>query len=364
MIPVTKPFLPPIEEYRAYLDGIWQRQWLTNMGPLANELEEKLKQYLKASNLLFVTNGTVALQMAIKALNLKGEIITTPFSFVATTSIIVWENCKPVFVDIDPDSLNIDADKIEAAITPATSAILATHVYGNPCDVEKIEQIARKHNLKVIYDGAHAFGVTVNGKSIFEYGDVSTCSLHATKLYHSGEGGLVTTQDPELLKKLAFIRNFGFNGPEAFAELGLNGKNSEFHAAMGLANLKHVDSILAKRKVLVDTYDGLLKNAGVTRPVWHQQSENNYSYYPVIFESEATMLSAMKALQEQEIFSRRYFYPSLANTLPYLEKTSLEVTDDIAKRVLCLPLYFDLSVGEVEKICTILKQQAQAKVLS
>src|SRR5690606_16116739 len=248
MIPVTKPFLPPLEEYKKYIDGIWQCQWLTNMGPLASDLELKLKETLKVNHLLFVTNGTVALQMAIKVLDLKGEIITTPFSFVATTSSIVWENCTPVFVDIDESSLNIDADKIEAVITEHTSAILATHVYGNPCDVEKIEEIAKKHNLKVIYDAAHAFGVEINGKSIFEYGDISTCSLHATKLYHSVEGGLIITKDAALLKKLAYMRNFGFDGPESFAELGINGKNSEFHAAMGLANLKYVDQINRKRK--------------------------------------------------------------------------------------------------------------------
>src|SRR5690554_3148611 len=208
MIPVTKPFLPPIEEFKKYVDDIWQRQWLTNMGPLASDLEMKLKQHLELKHLLFVTNGTVALQMAIKALEVKGEVITTPFSFVATTSSIVWEGCTPVFVDIDKDSLHIDPSKIEAAITEKTTAILATHVYGNPCDVLAIEKIAKKHKLKVIYDGAHAFGVQVNGKSIFEYGDLSICSLHATKLYHSTEGGLVITKDPELLKKVAYIRNF------------------------------------------------------------------------------------------------------------------------------------------------------------
>src|SRR5699024_2261929 len=191
MIPVTKPFLPPQEEYEKYLDGIWSNQWLTNMGPLANELEVQLKKHLALNHLLFVSNGTIALQMAIKALALEGEIITTPFSFVATTSSIVWEGCRPVFVDIDEKSLNIDPVKIEAAITEHTSAILATHVYGNPCDVEAIDKIAKKYNLKVIYDAAHAFGVKLNGKSVFEYGDISICSLHATKLYHSGEGGLL-----------------------------------------------------------------------------------------------------------------------------------------------------------------------------
>lgn len=290
MIPVTKPFLPPAEEYEAYLKGIWKRNWLTNMGPLASQLEMELKDFLQVSHLLFVTNGTVALQMAIKALNLTGEIITTPFSFVATTSSIVWENCTPIFVDIEPSSLNIDAKKIEAAITKNTTAILATHVYGNPCDVELIEKIAKKHNLKVIYDGAHAFGVKINGKSIFEYGDVSTCSLHATKLYHSIEGGLLITKDPILLKKLAYIRNFGFDGPENFAELGINGKNSEFHAAMGLANLKYIEHIHKKRKEITKRYDEKLKNLKTVRPIWNKNSENNYSYYPIIFESEELLI--------------------------------------------------------------------------
>ena len=273
MINITKPFLPPQEAYASYLSAIWQRQWLTNMGPLSSELELKLKNYLQVNHLLFVTNGTVALQMAIKALGLTGEIITTPFSFVATSSCIVWEGGTPVFVDIDKSSLNIDANLIEAAITPKTVAILATHVYGNPCDVEKIAEIGAKYNLKIIYDGAHAFGVNVNGKSIFEYGDISTCSLHATKLYHSIEGGLLVTKDADLLKKLSYIRNFGFNGPEAFAELGINGKNSEFHAAMGLCNLQFISSISSRRKEITEQYNIKLKNLKATRPVWHSCSE-------------------------------------------------------------------------------------------
>ena len=354
MIPVTKPFLPPQQIYQSYLDGIWKRNWLTNMGPLASDLELRLKAFLKVDHLLFVTNGTVALQMAIKALDLKGEIITTPFSFVATTSSIVWENCKPIFVDIDEHSLNIDATKIEAAITDQTSAILATHVYGNPCDVEKIEQIAIKHNLKVIYDGAHAFGVQVKGKSIFEFGDISTCSLHATKLYHSIEGGLLITKDADLLKKLAYIRNFGFDGPENFAELGLNGKNSEFHAAMGLANLKYIEDISKKRRMLTNRYDEKLTTLKARRPIWHVDSENNASYYPIIFESEELMLTCKGHLQLNEIGTRRYFYPSLADSLPYLQSQTFQVTDDIARRVLCLPLFYDLSIEEVDMICRIL----------
>jgi dTDP-4-amino-4,6-dideoxygalactose transaminase len=354
MIPITKPFLPLQDDYIKYLNGIWKRQWITNMGPLANELEMKLKEYLKVNHLLFVTNGTIALQMAIRALELKGEVITTPFSFVATTSSIVWEGCVPVFVDIDKNSLNIDASLIEAAITGNTSAILATHVYGNPCDVVAIEKIATKYNLKVIYDGAHAFGVHVNGKSIFEYGDISTCSLHATKLYHSVEGGLVVTQNPELLKKLAFIRNFGFDGPVAFAELGINGKNSEFHAAMGLANLEYISKIHIQRKLLTERYNNKLTALKAHRPVMHSEANLNYAYYPLVFAEERQMLETMEYLKLHEVFTRRYFYPSLANTLPYLEPENFEVTDAIAKRILCLPLYYDLTVEEVDLICRLI----------
>lgn len=354
MIPVTKPFLPPIHEYTQLLEGVWKRQWLTNMGPLASELEMKLKQYLDVKHLLFVTNGTVAIQMAIKALNITGEIITTPFSFVATTSCVAWEGCKPVFVDIDKKTLTIDVNKIEAAITKNTQAILATHVYGNPCDVEAIDKIAQKHNLKVIYDGAHAFGVTINGKSIFEYGDISTCSLHATKLFHSTEGGLIVTKDPIILKKLASIRNFGINGPDAFDELGLNGKNSELHAAMGLVNLNYIDEILAKRAQLSALYDEQLVAVKCTKPVWHKNATENYPYYVIILESEQLLLKIKSTLDAHEIFTRRYFYPSLSSALPYVEPQSMPITDDIAKRVLCLPLYHDLTEEEVSLITRLI----------
>lgn len=354
MIPVTKPFLPPRKEYEKFLKGIWQRQWLTNMGPLANDLEMALKEHLKLDHLLFVTNGTVALQMAIKALKLSGDIITTPFSFIATTSSIVWENCNPVFVDIDEQTLNIDASKIEKAVTPNTSAILATHVYGNPCDIIEIQKIAKKHNLKVIYDAAHAFGVEYQGKSIFEYGDISTCSLHATKLYHSIEGGIIVTKDAALLKKLAFIRNFGFDGPEGFAELGLNGKNSEFHAAMGLANLNYIGAIHNKRKILVERYDSKLKLLKAYRPFWNPIATENFAYYPIVFETEELNLKCIEYLKSHEIFSRRYFYPSLASTLPYLEAKSFEITDTVARKVMCLPLYYDLSFEEIDLICRLL----------
>lgn len=356
MIPVTKPFLPSITDYEGYLKGIWQRQWLTNMGPLANDLEMKLKYHLNLNHLLFVTNGTVALQMAIKALDLRGEIITTPFSFIATTSSIVWEGAKPVFVDIDQNTLNIDVNKIEDAINENTSAIIATHVYGNPCDVVTIENIAKKYNLKVIYDGAHAFGVELNGRSIFSYGDISTCSLHATKLYHSIEGGLVVTQDADLLKRLAHIRNFGFNGPDTFNELGINGKNSEFHAAMGLANLKYIGEIHDKRKSISDRYKSNLEGLKLRYQSWHVNSENNYAYFPIIFEDESIMHSCIRALNAHEIFTRRYFYPSLANTLPYLPAQNMSVTDNVSRRILCLPLYTELTFEEVDLITRLIRR--------
>lgn len=354
MIPVTKPFLPPREVYDRFVDGIWNRQWLTNMGPLASQLEMELKAYLHVDHLLYVTSGTVALQMALKALAVEGEIITTPFSFVATTSSIVWEGCQPVFVDIDPISLNIDPTKIEAAITDKTSAILATHVYGNPCDVEAIERIAKKYQLKVIYDGAHAFGVNVDGKSVFEYGDISICSLHATKLYHSIEGGFIITKQPDLLKKLASMRNFGISGFESFAELGINGKNSEFHAAMGLANLELVSGIIEQRVALIRRYESKLKNFKAFRPKWHDKSANNGAYLPYVLESEELLLKVKKELDGHEIFTRRYFYPSLAKALPYLDPVEMPVTEDIAKRVLCLPLFFELTFEEVDMICRVI----------
>ena len=352
MIPVTKPFLPPREEYNQYLDGIWERNWLTNNGPLVNELELRLKEYLKLDHLLFVSNGTIALQLAIKALDLKGEIITTPFSYVATTTSILWEGCNPVFVDILPGKLTINPDLIEAAITDKTSAILATHVYGIPCEVEMIQKIAGKHGLKVIYDGAHAFGVKVKGKSIFDYGDISTCSFHATKLFHSIEGGGVITKNPELLKKIAFLRNFGHDGFEKFNGIGINGKNSEFHAAMGLAVLNHVDSILEKKQKQAEYYLEILKGLKVEYPKVDEIEEYNYAYFPVIFTNEEQLKKSIKALEDQSIGSRRYFFPGL-NQLDYTQG-ECPISDQVSKRVLCLPLYHTLTKEEQRMISRIL----------
>lgn len=355
MIPVTKPFLPPREEYDQYLDGIWQRNWLTNHGPLVNELEIKLREFLGLQYLQYLSNGTVALQIAIKALNLMGEVITTPFSYVATTSSLVWEGCTPVFVDIDPFTLNIDPNKIEAAITPKTSAILATHVYGNPCDVEAIAEIAQRHRLKVIYDAAHAFGTTYKGQSILKYGDISTLSFHATKLFHTIEGGAVVTNDPDLHIKMSYLRNFGHDGPYYFALAGINAKNSEFHAAMGLCNLNYIHEILDRRKAIRNQYDQELEGLALTRPVIEENVDWNASYYPVLFNTESDLLKTSSALEKQYIYTRRYFFPAL-NSLTYIEnKQSLQEVESATRRVLCLPMYHILSTAEIDMIAQVIR---------
>ncbi|MBI9062168.1 MAG: DegT/DnrJ/EryC1/StrS family aminotransferase [Marinilabiliaceae bacterium] len=353
MIQVTTPFLPPKEEFNAYIDKIWDKNWLTNNGPLLNELELELKDYLGLEHFLYVNNGTTALQLAIKALKLKGEIITTPFSFIATTSAIVWENCKPVFADIDANTYNIDPNKIEGCITDNTSAILATHVFGNPCDIEAIEAIAQKHNLRIIYDAAHCFGVKYKGKSVLEYGDISTISFHATKLYHTTEGGGIVTQSPELTHKLAKLRNFGFKTAESFDGVGINGKNSEFHSAMGLCNLKYADEILTKRKDQFKYYQLKLENLDISYQAIYKDTMYNYAYFPILFKSEEALLKAKSELELNWIYPRRYFYPSLSN-LDYIEKQKTPISDDISKHILCLPLYHQLTYEEQDFICRIL----------
>ncbi|NHM05044.1 DegT/DnrJ/EryC1/StrS family aminotransferase [Flavobacterium celericrescens] len=351
MINVTKTFFPPIEEYQMQLQRIWSNQWLTNRGELVLELEEKLKKYLEVNHILITNNGTIPLQIALKLLGKEGEIITTPFSYVATTAAIVWENCKPVFVDIHPEYLTIDETKIEEAITDKTTAILATHVFGNPCNVEVINSIAQKHNLKVIYDAAHAFGVTYNEHSIFNYGDISTCSFHATKLFHSGEGGALFAKDADLQHQLFYSHNFGHNGPLAFYGLGINAKISELQGAMGLAVLPHMQTILSERKKVVDFYNTQLDFDKLKTIKIRSNTEWNYSYYPVIFESEKKLLEVQAALNQMQIFPRRYFYPSL-NKIEYIEALEMKVSESIASRVLCLPLYVGLKNAELHQIIT------------
>jgi dTDP-4-amino-4,6-dideoxygalactose transaminase len=354
MINVTKPFLPPVEDYQKMIVGIWNRRWLTNNGPLVNELELSIKEYLDLNHMLYLNNGTIALQIALKALDIREEVITTPFSYVATTSSIVWENCTPVFVDIDPVNFNINPTKIEAAITERTQAILATHVYGNPCDIEAIEKIAKKHNLRVIYDAAHAFGTKYKGKSIFNFGDICTTSFHATKLFHTIEGGAVFSQNPELIRIMAFMRNFGHHGTEEFDGIGINGKSSEFHAAMGLLNLNYIESILASRKRQWLRYQEKLRGLFVKFIKIQNHTEFNYAYFPILFEKEELLLESVELLNQNLIFPRRYFYPSLS-TLPYVTtRQDLSQADSISRRVLCLPMYHDLSDEEIDFICRIL----------
>lgn len=338
-----------MDDYVKYLKKIWSAGWITNHGPLVSELEKKLKNYFGVKYLFFVSNGTVALEIALKALNITGEVITTPFSYVATTSSIAWMNCTPVFADIDPGTLCVNTDQIKKAITKRTQAILATHVYGNPCDVKEIEHIAKKNKLKVIYDSSHCFGVNYKGKSILKYGDLSTLSFHATKLFHTAEGGAVVTDNDELAHRISYMRNFGHKGQEDFWGLGINGKNSELHAALGLSVLPKIRMIINQRKKVSGYYDKFLAGSGLRRPETSDNVDYNYSYYPVIFNSEKQLLKVRKALNKQNIFPRRYFYPSL-NKLSYVNKSSFPVTEDISQKILCLPLYYALDKEDVKRI--------------
>ena len=358
MINVTKSFLPELPDYIKYLEGIWERGHLTNHGPLVVELENKLRDFLGVKHFFFVNNGTIALQIAIKAADLKGDVITTPFSYVATTSCLVWENCNPVFADIDPNTLTVTAETIEKVITPQTTGILVTHVYGNPCPVEDIEALAKRRGLKVIYDAAHAFGVEFKNQSVLNYGDISTLSFHATKLFHTIEGGGIITNDDELAHKISYMRNFGHNGPEAFYGVGVNGKSSEFQAAMGLCLIPKIDHIIETRKSLSDFYTSSL--AGI--PIQHLNIQTgttkyNFAYYPIVFNSEEELLKVVKALNEKQIMPRRYFYPSL-NTLHYVANNlENDYATDVSKRVLCLPLYPDLAMEQVRIISDCIRTQ-------
>lgn len=352
MINVSKPFLPSIDEYEEYLKRIWKISHVTNQGPLVAELEKELTEYLQVPFLHFVSSGTMALEIAIKACDLGGEIITTAFSHISTANAILWANCQPVFVDINPTDFCIDPDKIERAITGKTSAILATHVFGNPCDVLKIDRIAKKHNLKVIYDAAHAFDVKINGQSIFNYGDVSAVSFHATKIFHTIEGGAVITGHADIAEKFRLISNFGLeNGDPKI--LGINGKNCEFHAAMGLCTLHRVPGFIKKRKLLTETYNEQLSVLNLQYPQRPHNIDYNYAYFPVVFPSEELALSVFAALERNEVNARRYFYPSL-NNLPFYKHYFCPISDDIAQRILCLPLYVDLTAKEVQFITEII----------
>lgn len=355
MINVTKTYLPSKEKYKKYIDEIYENAWFTNNGPLVQRLEKRLAKYLGVKNIILVSNGTVALEIAYRTLDIKGFAITTPFSFVATTSSLVTNNILPIFVDIDKNTFNLDSKNIEKLITPNTSAIVPVHVFGNACEVEEIEQIASKHKLKVVYDAAHAFDVKYKNKSVLNYGDISTLSFHATKLFHSIEGGALIINDDNLVQKARYLINFGIENQKSIPHLGTNAKMNEFEAAMGLCVLDEIENIKNSRKEVYETYQKELKNL----LEFQEQNENatqSYSYFPVVFKSEEELLKVQKALNKQNINPRRYFYPSL-DTLDYIEpKQKCKTSRDISKRILCLPIYAELKRDTQEEIISIIKK--------
>ena len=358
MIPVTRSYLPNKDKYKSYIDKIYDSAWLTNNGSLLQELEDRLRAYLGVKHIILVANGSLALQLAYKALDLKGEVITTPFTFAATTNTLAWDKIKPVFADVKPKTFNLDPAKIESLITDRTSAILPVHVFGNPCEVEFIKQIADKHDLKVVYDAAHAFGVNYSGESLLNFGDISTVSFHATKLFHTIEGGAIITNDDDLATKVRLLTSFGLKNATSIVLPGINAKMNEFEAAMGLCVLDEVGAILAQRKIIGDTYRREL-GSYLQLQEWHNESNRTDAYFPVLFENEACLLRVEKALIKQSVFPRRYFYPSL-DTLDYLQsEQNCAVSRDIASRILCLPIYPGLTTKEQQLIIKIIENETK-----
>ncbi len=362
MINVTKTYLPDREKLNGYIDHIYKSGWLTNNGELLQKLEKQLGNYLGVEHLLLVSNGTLALQIAYKALGITGEVITSPFSFVATTSTLVWENLIPVFADIEEDSLNIDPNKIESKITDKTSAILPVHVFGNACNVEAIDKIAQKHQLKVIYDAAHAFGVSDNNKNILNYGDASILSFHSTKIFHTIEGGAIIFKNKKDYEKAKLMINFGISGYDQIDILGINCKINEFQAAMGLCVLSEINEIIDGRKKVWDKYKAYFEKFPEFKTQLRNSSfNNNYAYFPLVFRDENSLLKIKEQLNQNDIFPRRYFYPSL-NKLCYLKKYEpCEISESIASRILCLPLFPGLASDIQEYICETISKQSTFK---
>ena len=337
MINVTKTYLPDIDKYKSYIDEIYENGQLTNNGPLVQRLERRLEKYLGVNNIILVANGTLALDVAYRALELTGDVITTPFSFVATTSSIIANGLNPLFSDINPHTFNIDPSLIEENITSKTSAIVPVHVFGNSCEVEDIQQTAERHNLKVVYDAAHAFDIKYKDQSVLNYGDISTLSFHATKLFHTIEGGALIIKDDELASKVRMLINFGINKLGDVETLGVNAKMNEFEAAMGLCVLDDINLILEKRKATYNNYDKALSGT-VQLQEKNNNSSKNYAYFPIVLESKDLLLGIMKKLNQLQIFPRRYFNPSL-NKLNYVKQDqACPISEDVSNRVLCLPL--------------------------
>jgi len=366
IITVTQPSMPPLEEFVPYLQQIWRNKWLTNNGPLHQQLETELADYLGVKYLSLFSNGTLALISALQALNITGEVITTPFSFVATTHSLWWNKIKPVFIDIEPKFLNLDPAKIEAAITDKTTAIMPVHVYGNPCQVDEIQKIADKYGLKVIYDAAHAFGVKLNGESILNFGDLSVLSFHATKVYSTIEGGAIVCHSEEMKHHIDNLKNFGFRGETVVEEPGINAKLNELQAAYGILQLKYVDSFIAKRKQISELYRILLKNiAGICFLSEDENVTYGYSYFPIIIDKDAYGISRdalYEKLRENNIFARRYFYPLISSFEPYRELSSsnienLKVANEISDNILCLPIYVELNNDDIIFITNIIRNK-------
>lgn len=357
-INVTRCHLPERTRFDAYIDSIYESAWVTNNGPLVRELEQRLEEYLGVKNIVLVTNGTLALQIAYKLLGLTGEVITTPFTFIATASSIKWEGLNVVFADIDPDTFNISPANIEKAITERTSAIVPVHVFGNPCDVEAIQDIADKNNLKVIYDAAHAFGVQYKDRSVLEWGDISTLSFHATKLFHTIEGGALVINDDSLCERARKMINFGIMGQEKIGPLGINAKMNEIQAAMGLALLGEIDGLISRRKNVTAEYDKVFAGKYQAQQ-WMENARKNHGYYPLLFENEQVALKIKQALNEINVYPRRYFYPSLDNIESITGKEfNMSVSQNISRRILCLPLYPELEIKDVQNIAMVVNKAA------
>jgi dTDP-4-amino-4,6-dideoxygalactose transaminase len=362
---VTQPALPPLEEYMEYLRKIWDSRILTNNGPFHQQFEKELADYLGVKYLSVFANGTLALVTALQALGITGEVITTPFSFVATTHSLWWNNIRPVFVDIEPDYFTIDPGKVEAAITPRTTAIMAVHVYGNPCQTAALEKIARTHGLKIIYDAAHAFGVDVRGESILKSGDLSVLSFHATKVYNTIEGGAIICHDEESKRHIDHLKNFGFEDEVTVVEPGINAKMNELQAAYGIIQIKYVDEYIRQRKKIAELYREKLTGVEGLRLLYDIKGvRHTYTYFPVLIEAEKygrTRDEVYDLLKSENIFGRRYFYPLISQFptyrgLPSSSPENLPVATRIAGQVICLPIFPSLETGIIEKIISVLKK--------
>jgi dTDP-4-amino-4,6-dideoxygalactose transaminase len=360
---VTQPDLPPLEEFVPYLKEIWESKILTNNGPFHQELEKQLCEYLGVKYISLFSNGMLALITAIQALKLSGEVITTPFSFVATTHALWWNNIKPVFVDVEPGRFNLDPDKIEAAITPNTTAILPVHVYGNPCNVERIQEIADRYNLKIIYDAAHSFGVKQNNISILAYGDLSILSFHATKVFNTFEGGAIICHDEKTKNHIDNLKNFGITGETTVVSPGINAKMNEFQAALGILQLKYVEGTIAKRKLVTKIYKEALKDInGIEYQSDIDNVSHNYAYFPIMIDERKfgrTRDAVYSEMRRNNIFCRRYFYPLISQFPTYrgLESAQtgkMPVAERIAKQILCLPIYPELGISIIKTICNLI----------